>query len=295
MPKRKRANSQATKTTLKANKSASRLISDETTKDVKAPGNDDSAKSNDDYQTFTIPFNGKEIICERHGAKGKLSLIFTHGAGGGISNPATQEFAAGFADVSPITLFQGTMNLQSRIKTFNAVLDHGDVPSALGGRSMGARAAVVTAQQQSDLEIKALVLVSFPMVGAQKSDSREQILLDLPEGIDVLFIVGSNDSICDMKHLRTVIGKMKARSWIVEVQGADHGMSIKPKNAVHPMRKETGTIAANWLAERDEGKRYCSLSWRSADEKVSSTGWQTDPVGEDAGSSPIKKRAKPVK
>lgn len=186
------------------------------------------------------------------------------------------------------------MNLQSRVSTFQAVVEHEDTQPALGGRSMGARAAVLTAQQPQ-YGVKALVLASYPMVGAQKGDSREQILLDLPERIDVLFIVGSNDSMCDIKHLRTVMQKMKARSWVVEVKGADHGMSLKQKAGVQPIRKETGTIAAHWLLERDESKRHSSLSWSGADSKVVSTGWRSSPDGNETGSSSIKNWAKPVK
>lgn len=115
------------------------------------------------------------------------------------------------------------------------------------------------------------------MVGAQKGDSREQILLDLPKGIDVLFISGSNDSMCPMPHLQRVMKEMKARSWLVEVKGADHGMSLKQKAGTQPMVKRTGVLAAEWLAERDETKRYCTLNWSGAERKVVSTGWQTGP------------------
>lgn len=141
--------------------------------------------------------------------------------------------------------------------------------------SAGARAAVLTAQQSKGA-IKSLVLGSYPMVGAQKGDSREQILLDLPEGIDVLFISGSNDSMCDMAHLRRVMKKMKARTWLIEVQGADHGMSLKQKAGTQPMVKQTGLLAAEWLAERDKSAVYCSLSWSGAEGRIKSTGWQKE-------------------
>ncbi|KAG8628768.1 hypothetical protein KVT40_002633 [Elsinoe batatas] len=56
-------------------------------------------KDQDDEDTFKLPFNDKFIICQRHsgpqsddGEPGGTSLIFTHGAGGGIANPATAEF-----------------------------------------------------------------------------------------------------------------------------------------------------------------------------------------------------------
>lgn len=220
---------------------------------------------------FEIDSNGKEITCERRGTT-KPRLIFTHGAGGGLSNAATKEFADGFAEVAPVVSFQGTMNLQSRVRSFQAVLEHEDVQCALGGRSMGARAAVLTAQQ-SNGNNKVLILVSYPMVGAQKGDSREQILLDLPEDIDVLFISGTKDSMCSISHLQQVMKKMKARSWVVTVQGADHGMSLGSKAGMQPLRLRTGSLAAQWLTDRDASTPVCSLSWSGGDRKVVSSGW----------------------
>jgi predicted alpha/beta-hydrolase family hydrolase len=261
-------------------------------------GGSSSKTSSKTYEAkpFTITSaKDKEILCERRGPEdAKPSLIFTHGAGGGLSNAATSEFADGFAEVAPVVSFQGTMNLQSRTRSFHAVLAHEDSKCALGGRSMGARAAVLAAQESSvhpDAAIHALILVSYPMVGAQRGDSREQILLDLPEGIDVLFISGGNDSMCSIDLLRKVMGKMKARAWLVEVQGADHGMSLRQKGGVSPMRKRTGSLAAQWLEERDEEKRYCSMRW--SDGKVVVTDWQKLEESEKASEvAPAKKGKK---
>lgn len=232
------------------------------------------------FQSFTVESNGKNILCERRGKDVKPSLIFTHGAGGGLLNAATKDFADGFAEVASVVSFQGNMNLKARVNSFKAVTEHGDVRPALGGRSMGARAAVLAAQEDHS-GIKSLILVSYPMVGAQKGDSREKILLDLPENVDVLFISGSNDSMCDMSHLRRVTGKMKASSWILEVKGADHGMSLKTKDGVQPIRKLQGTIAAKWLKKRDPEKRFCELSW--SDGEIQLSEWHDDELDLDCG------------
>jgi hypothetical protein len=232
-------------------------------------------KTKDGVKSFTIPYKDKQIYCERRGEPdSKADLIFTHGAGGGLSNPATALFADGFAEVSPVVVFQGTMNLKSRVSSFEAVVEQEDTTSiALGGRSMGARAAVVCSQQMPE-RVKALVLASYPLVGAQKGDVRDQILLDLPNDVDILFISGSNDSMCDMKQLKAVVKKMKASCWIAEVKGADHGMSLKSKAAVEPVRKYTGSLAAQWLKSRDEKARYCSISWDTDAKEVTSSGWE---------------------
>ena len=223
---------------------------------------------------FEIPVENKKAIqCERHGLPdSKSDLIFTQGAGGGLEAPAMQDFAAGFSETNGLVMFKGNMNLKSRVSSFHRVMEHEGCQPALGGRSMGARAACLAAQE-SEGKVEALVLVSFPLIGAQKGDSREQVLLHLPEGIDVLFISGSEDTMCDLGDLCSVVGKMKARSWIAEVEGADHGMALKQKAGIQALRKKTGEIAAQWLKERDESKRFLTLKWDDEGQFAETQGW----------------------
>jgi predicted alpha/beta-hydrolase family hydrolase len=238
-----------------------------------------AAKSKEDSPTFTVSFEGKDIICQRFPSTSTSSsalaaLVFTHGAGGGISNPATSLFAKGFSssDDSSVVCFQGTMNLQSRVKSFHTVIEHEKAEqAALGGRSMGARAAVLAAKGH---ETKKLVLVSYPLVG-QNGDVRDQILLDIDMGIEVLFVSGDGDGMCDLKQLAKVREKMKAKSWLIVVRGADHGMSVKPKEAVEKTREFTGEAAARWVKEegREEGKTECVLRWDAHGRKVVDEGW----------------------
>lgn len=234
------------------------------------------ASKPDSQKTFEIPVEGKKAIqCERQGTlDSKPDLLFTHGAGGGIEAPAMQDFAAGFAKTSSLVMFKGNMNLKSRVSSFGRLIEHEECHPALGGRSMGARAACLAAQG-SEGNVDKLVLVSFPLIGAAKQDSREQILLDLPESVHVLFISGTDDTMCDLDHLRKVVSKMEARSWIVEVERADHGMALKSKQkaGTEAIRVKTGEIAADWLKERDEGKRSLSLRWDDDAQEISSDGW----------------------
>ncbi|CAJ2505160.1 Uu.00g125540.m01.CDS01 [Anthostomella pinea] len=260
--------------------------------DCREEDGDEADNDNGCVQHFNIPFDNKSIVCERRGGKEgdeKLSLIFTHGAGGGITSPATKDFADGFAEVGDIVTFKGAMNLQSRVKTYRAVTEYLDFDPApaLGGRSMGARAAAICAtaiheedrdrdRKTTKTKTKALVLVSFPLVGAKNKDSREQILLDIPAGIDVLFITGTRDSMCDAEHLAEVAVRMKASCWFVQVRDADHGMAWKGKDSSEVMRRKTGAIAAGWLAEegRDATKRYGSVSWDEDAEDIDWSGWR---------------------
>jgi predicted alpha/beta-hydrolase family hydrolase len=175
------------------------------------------------------------------------TLIFTHGAGGTLSAPAVVNFCTGFSRTSSITVFQGSMNLASRVKSFLACIPHisSGKKLALGGRSMGARAAVMAAMESAEDEVE-LVLVSYPLKGPK--EVRSQILLDLPGKVRVLFVVGDRDAMCPLDLLEEVRGEMKARSQLVVVRGADHGMHTKPARVERECGEETGRLAAEWLA-----------------------------------------------
>ncbi|KAI5358533.1 Putative KAT8 regulatory NSL complex subunit 3/Testis-expressed sequence 30 protein [Septoria linicola] len=247
---------------------------------------------------YTIPsHNNKLITCDRRSPQNHYSsppaLIFTHGAGGGISAPSTSDLAAGFASLASIVCYQGSMNLTNRIKYFHTVLEHAtgdEAPGAiaLGGRSMGARAAVLTALEQHDgdsdpsSKAKALVLVSYPLLAGgttREPERREKILTDLIANVDVLFIAGAADSYCPLDMLEEVRGNMAARSWLCIVEGADHGMGMKPKKAEVAMRRKTGEVAAKWLAERDEGKRSSVIRCDEAAE-IMFEGWIEEETSE---------------
>ncbi|KAK5124026.1 hypothetical protein LTR85_002223 [Meristemomyces frigidus] len=238
------------------------------------PGDDEENHvEKPDVGHFEFDANNKAIVCERRGMVGKPSLIWTHGAGGGLEAPATKDFADGFAARASIVSFKGAMNLVSRTKVFHAVIEHEGFDAALGGRSMGARAACIAATQE-ERQTKALVLVSFPLIGGTKGDSREQILLDLPEEIDVLLISGTKDSMCDLEQLAAVTAKMNARCWMVVVQAANHGMDWKWKDSAQQMRRMTGALAAEWLESRDRSKRHCVIRWDEEAGQIQCEGWK---------------------
>lgn len=248
--------------------------------------------------SFRVTQDDKAIVCqqwsgppEKEHRTGRVKpltpkLIFTHGAGGGLANPATVQFAAGFTgEAPPVVCFQGTMNLQSRVRSFKAVVsqlaesEHAsrDTFPALGGRSMGARAAVMAANGDEEGRFKTLVLVSYPLLGGkQGADVRDQILYDISADTDVLFVTGSSDKMCPVERLRDVRKNMKAKSWLLEVEGADHGMSAKPKQATAPLRKKTGEIAALWTTGHHHRLIECKLSWDAATGTALVSDWASD-------------------
>lgn len=237
---------------------------------------------------FSIPFGEKSIVCERHRSPNSTNddappdLIFTHGAGGGIANPATRDFARGFGRKGDVACWQGTMNLENRVKSFHTVVDylHDDGQVVLGGRSMGARAAVLTALEMQVSPPVALVLVSWPLTagkeGKREPERREEILKKLPEGVDVLFVVGERDVQCEMGMLENLRGEMRAKSWLVVVEGADHGMSLRRKEGVEGVRLRMGEVAAEWIKERDGAKRFGEVWWDVEKGEVDWSGWKAE-------------------
>jgi predicted alpha/beta-hydrolase family hydrolase len=209
-------------------------------------------------------------------------LIFAHGASGSMHTPAVLFFANGVARARDVITFQGNMNMKARVEAFAAVARHSaDVRAkqsfvkrneevvVLGGRSMGSRAAILAANElkvgvdaSAETEVpiaKCFVLVSYPLV-APSGDVRDQLLLDLDAEHEVLFMIGSRDTMCPLDHLEEIRRKMTAKSWLVRLQGADHGMNVKPNSAVEALVEESGRVAALWLSERNVTRRESIIS-----------------------------------
>jgi hypothetical protein len=197
-------------------------------------------------------------------------------------------FTTGFAASLPMLAFQGIMNLGARVKGFDAVSEDakssgaGTVP-CFGGRSMGARAAVIAATAQFDTavgvtNVSSLILASYPLV-SEKGDLRDRILLELPAEMSVLFISGDRDSMCDIRKLNEVKGKMKAKSWMVVVKGADHGMNVAGgKKATEAVGVETGKVAAKWLIGEKGEAGECEIWWDGKKGEVRRSEWREDNV-----------------
>ena len=200
------------------------------------------------------------------------NLIFTHGAGGTLKADAIVNFSNGFASNSEagIVCFQGNMNLKSRVKMFNAVIDYLAFPKCLGGRSMGARAAVMAATE----ETTHLVLISYPL--HTDKELRDQILLDLTASVKVIFISGTKDTMCDLDRLENVRSRMKCKTWRVVVQEADHGMNLSPKSGTKDVGRKTGEVVAHWLGNADEEKRESRIEWDSDAAITRWSGWLSE-------------------
>ncbi|KAL1645298.1 hypothetical protein SLS61_008367 [Didymella pomorum] len=226
----------------------------------------DSTSASVPTTSFTIDSKlvNKTIVCHQYApstfnpqTKDGAAFIFTHGAGGTLFAPAVVNFCTGFSSSSsiPLLAFQGSSNLGARARGFHACRAHlgGEKKDVVfGGRSMGARAAVIAATEllaeekgERDRSMR-LVLVSYPLQGPK--DVRDQILLDLPKDIEVLFIIGDGDAMCPLDLLEEVRRKMQARSRVALVRGADHGMNVRPASKTQVLGEETGRVAARWMS-----------------------------------------------
>lgn len=148
---------------------------------------------------------------------------------------------------------------------FDPVTCNQDVCRALGGRSMGARAAVMAAKESTTH----LVLVSYPLHSGK--DIRDQILLDIPQQVKVVFVSGDRDSMCDLDRLEAVRRRMKCKTWRIVVQDADHGMDVRPKAGTQSVGRKMGDVVAGWMEDPDEGKREGKIWWNG--EEAVWSGW----------------------
>ncbi|KAL8681989.1 MAG: hypothetical protein Q9186_001931 [Xanthomendoza sp. 1 TL-2023] len=229
-------------------------------------------------QPFIIPSTPKPIHCilshppTIDSNPPTPSLIFTHGAGGTLTSDAIANFTTGFSHHLPLLTFQGTIHLPTRTKTFSTIISHQEnlPPStALGGRSMGTRAAVMAASP----ETTHLVLISYPLHTA-KDQTRDQILLDINPSTHVLFVSGDHDSMCNLSRLESVRSRMQCPTWMIIVRGADHGMNVKPKKFTEAVGVKTGEIVAGWMQGKDEKRREGMIFCDDEDGEVEWTGWR---------------------
>ncbi|KAB2100473.1 hypothetical protein AG0111_0g11329 [Alternaria gaisen] len=184
------------------------------------------------------------------------------------SDTSSRDHSGGYSRSLPVLAFQGTMELQARIKGFHECIDQLDLKLnaggtgntlLLGGRSMGARAAVMAASEylakkdNSEAEAMAvqLILTSYPLGSEDyvrnEEDVRNRELLDLPGTVEILFIVGRDDTMCPLSLLNSTRTMMAAKSKLIVVRGADHGMNVTPAHLTVDLGEETGRWAARWV------------------------------------------------
>lgn len=241
-------------------------------KEPKAKVEDEPSQGANGSTSLTITHDlvKNPITCQHYTPKSaneandRTTFIFTHGAGGTLSADAVVNFCTGYSTGASILAFQGSMNLKARTKGFHACISHLETTNSnakslvLGGRSMGARAAVIATTEHLASSSKSppdmkLILVSYPLKGP-KDDIRDQILLELPASVGVLFVIGDKDAMCPLELLDKTRKKMTAKSRLVVVKGADHGMHVKGKDKEKKAGEETGMRAWDWVSGEMDGE-----------------------------------------
>ena len=203
-----------------------------------------------------------------------ISLIFTHGREGGLDSPAMDEFSMGFAEYLRIFCFAGSEILKERVEQYKQVMEYTLHTRAIGGRSLGGRAAARLVNEST----KYLVLISYPL--RRGDDVRDAELLALPSSVRVIFVSGEYDKMLDHAELDTIREKMKCQTWRIVVRNATHGMDLDPEWATTETRRVIGRVVALWLVGQDEDNHEGEIVWDDrADAKFS--GWlQALPVRE---------------
>ena len=198
-----------------------------------------------------------------------ISLIFTHGEGGGdddMESASMFSFSQGFAKHLPLLMFDGSKSITSRVQEYKKVMEATSYCNNIGGRGMGGIAAARCASEGT----KHVVLVSYPL--REGSDLRDAELLALPQWTKVIFISGDSDHLLDIDELDAVRGRMKAQTWRVIVRGADHEMRLATQRGTKAVGMEVGVIVADWLKQR-EHNRQGELHWNNDNLQVEWSGW----------------------
>ncbi|XP_052223439.1 testis-expressed protein 30-like isoform X2 [Dreissena polymorpha] len=170
------------------------------------------------------------------------------------------------------------LNLAYRIKVYMAVLEYVvsqivDVKSwVIGGRSMGARAAVGVANDIAgiplDAKVAGVVCISYPL--HPKGDTASLRDGPLKECVKSLcFISGTRDEMCEKCLLEKVLQNVKTFNvnWIDD---ANHGLSLRKKakgdqqTQIEQIMKET---IVNWALQLSQD-RTKAVDVRDVDDKV---------------------------
>ncbi|KAE9379932.1 hypothetical protein N431DRAFT_476974 [Stipitochalara longipes BDJ] len=187
---------------------------------------------------------------EENNGRPKPDVLLTHGEGSQLDNPSLDAFAEGVAGTHTVLCFEDQGNVEQRAATFKSLLGAFPSVTAFGGRSKGSVAAV---EASLDSNVKKLILFSLPLSykGSPEPGRKllylPQHLLQLPLDVEVLFIGGDRDELCLLEDLADFRKRMKARSWWIRIEGADHGIKFELEKR-RSVCEFVGKIAGKWLS-----------------------------------------------
>ncbi|MCI4378153.1 hypothetical protein PGIGA_G00212730 [Pangasianodon gigas] len=191
-----------------------------------------------------IPFGSKELegaLTVPETECVQTALILTHGAGGDMNLKPLMSLARAVATSGLLCLrfTCKSLNLAHRVRAYEAAvvylktLDRFTLSNIfLGGRSMGARAAVALGRHlcfKEEVNVQGLLCVSFPLHPPGQTHAHVKRSEDLRalSHIPVLFVSGTADNMCERQLLEHVVEQMETPSSVHWVEGANHGLAVK--------------------------------------------------------------------
>ncbi|XP_057191895.1 testis-expressed protein 30 [Triplophysa rosa] len=192
----------------------------------------------------------------------RAAVVMTHGAGGDmhISHLETMARALACSGVLCLRFTCKGLNLAYRIRAYRAAVDYLKAherytPNSifLGGRSMGARAAVavgrVMCAEQEDA-VQGLLCLSFPLHPPGKTHTHIERSQDLRalSHTPVLFVSGTADTMCEQKLMENVIKLMQCPIAVHWVKGASHGLTVRGRTE-ESVSEEVNSQIITWILE----------------------------------------------
>src|SRR5271165_3062573 len=164
-----------------------------------------------------------------------LAFLLAPGAGAPSSHPRMRTFARLLGSLGRVEPFDYPYMIERRgrpdplpklIEAHRAALaalrEKHDGPIVLAGKSMGGRVGCHVALVEP---VAAVICFGYPLCGAgDRSKLRDQVLLDLRT--PAMFVQGTRDPLCPLELLEGVRKRMKARSTLQVVDGADHSLLV---------------------------------------------------------------------
>jgi hypothetical protein len=176
----------------------------------------------------------------------RAALVLAHGAGAGQSSPFMVRVARGMAErgISTATFDFPYMAAGRSVPDRAPVLEaawrdalaearkaFGDLPTIIGGKSMGGRIASHIAAQGSE-GIDGLVFLGYPLHPPGKPDRRRDAHLPSIRQ-RMLFVQGSRDAFGTSAEIAALLPRL-TRATLHEIPGGDHSFKV-------PGRKTPGT------------------------------------------------------
>nr|XP_020450415.1 testis-expressed protein 30 [Monopterus albus] len=197
----------------------------------------------------TVPFGTKQldaVLSVPASAKDtSTAVLLTHGAGGDMNLKHLVSLAHTLASNGFLSLrftCKG-LNLSYRVKAYHAVLDYLKSQETftinhifVGGRSMGCRAAAALARQLNEEKegtVQGVICLSFPLHPPRQTHShrqRSEDLRRLPEHTSVLFVLGTEDNMCDRDLFDGMVKELKAQVEVFWLEGGSHGLTVKGRS-----------------------------------------------------------------